>query len=227
VSWPEHGPDLSDVESELDVLLSKGLSRTRATEIVIDRVAGRVGEPATVVLVEGLSDQIALDVLAARLGRNLRGEGIAIVPMGGANNLRHFLALFGPRGKSTRLAGLYDSAEQRRVRRELEHAGLASSRDPVGLEAFGFYACVTDLEDELIRSLGPAGVELVIDAQGELASLRRMQNEPFHQERTPTQHLHRFLGAHSGRKYRYARALVTALDLTKIPAPLAALLARV
>jgi hypothetical protein len=54
-----------------------------------------------------------------------------------------------------------------------------------------------------------------------------MQNEPFQRGRTQAQHLHRFLGSHSGRKYRYARALATALDHANIPMPLAALLARI
>jgi predicted ATP-dependent endonuclease of OLD family len=37
-----------------------------------------------VVLVEGISDQLALEALAARRGLNLDGEGIAILPMGGS-----------------------------------------------------------------------------------------------------------------------------------------------
>lgn len=35
-----------------------------------------------VVLVEGVSDQAALEALAARRGRDLDAEGIAIVPLG-------------------------------------------------------------------------------------------------------------------------------------------------
>jgi hypothetical protein len=100
MSDPKSGPDLLDVEWEFSALLSKGLSRTRATEIVVERVTSRVGEAATVVLVEGLSDQIALEVLAGRLGRNLRGEGVAVVPMGGVTNLGHFLTQFGPQGRT-------------------------------------------------------------------------------------------------------------------------------
>ena len=52
----------------------------------------------TVVLVEGISDQLALEALAARRGRNLEAEGISIVPMGGATNIGSFLDLFGPQG---------------------------------------------------------------------------------------------------------------------------------
>ena len=35
----------------------------------------------TVVLVEGISDQVALEALAARRGRDLQAEGTSIVPM--------------------------------------------------------------------------------------------------------------------------------------------------
>jgi hypothetical protein len=61
-----------------------------------------------VVLVEGISDQAAVETLAARRGRNLRDEGVFIVPMGGATNIGHFLGLFGPRGFGVRLVGLCD-----------------------------------------------------------------------------------------------------------------------
>ncbi len=61
-----------------------------------------------VVLVEGISDQLALEALAARRGLNLDGEGIAIVPMGGSKNIWTFLERFGPRGSNVRLAGLCD-----------------------------------------------------------------------------------------------------------------------
>ena len=40
-----------------------------------------------VVLVEGVSDQVALEALAARRGRNLDAERIRIVPTGGAQSV--------------------------------------------------------------------------------------------------------------------------------------------
>jgi hypothetical protein len=49
-----------------------------------------------VVLVEGVSDQVALEALAERRGRNLSAEDISILPMGGATNIGSFLDLFGP-----------------------------------------------------------------------------------------------------------------------------------
>ena len=77
-----------------------------------------------VVLVEGMSDQAALETLAARRGRDLRAEGVFVVPMGGATNIGHFLGLFGPRGFGVRLAGLCDQEEERDFRRGLQRAGL-------------------------------------------------------------------------------------------------------
>jgi hypothetical protein len=66
----------------------------------------------TVVLVEGISDQFALEALAQRRGRDLGAEGISIVPMGGATNVRGFLKLLGPQGYDLRLAGLCDAGEE-------------------------------------------------------------------------------------------------------------------
>src|SRR5438477_5162410 len=109
--------------------------------------AGQVPDSCTVVLVEGMSDQAAVRTLAARRGRDLPGEGIFVVPMGGATNIAHFLGLFGPNGFGVRLAGLCDEAEEHDFRRGLERAGLAAG--PFDLPGLGFFVCVTDLEDEL------------------------------------------------------------------------------
>ena len=40
------------------------------------------------VLVEGESDRIAITCLAERLGRDLAAEGVEVVALGGATNLR-------------------------------------------------------------------------------------------------------------------------------------------
>ena len=131
-----------------------------------------------VVLVEGISDQSALEALAERRGRNLEAESISVVPIGGAQSIGRFLDLFGPQGLDVRLAGLCDAAEEDDFRRGLERAGLGSNLTRADMESLGFYVCVADLEDELIRSLGAAAVEEVIDAQGELESFRTLQKQP-------------------------------------------------
>jgi hypothetical protein len=184
-------------------------------------------DPRTVVLVEGISDRVALETLAARRGRDLAAGGIAIVAMGGARNIRRFLELFGPRGLDVRLAGLCDAREEADCRRGLERAGLGSNLGRADMEALGFYVCVADLEDELIRCLGAARVERVVEAQGELGSFRTLQQQPAWQGRGSQAQLRRFIGTHSGRKVRYARLLVDALDLTSVPRPLDRLLAHI
>jgi len=47
--------------------------------------------PRAVILVEGMSDRIALEVLARRRGRDLAAQGVAVIAMHGATNLGHYL----------------------------------------------------------------------------------------------------------------------------------------
>jgi hypothetical protein len=182
-------------------------------------------EPRAVILVEGRSDQAALEALAARRGRALDAEGIAITAMGGATNIERFVDRFGPRGLDVRLAGLCDAAEEGYFRRALEQAGLGSSLSRGGMEALGFFVCIADLEDELIRAVGTDAVERVIEEQGDLRSFRVFQRQPAQQGRSPHRQLRRFMGTRSGRKSQYARLLVGALDLHHIPRPLDQVLA--
>jgi predicted ATP-dependent endonuclease of OLD family len=187
----------------------------------------RATQAAAVVLVEGTSDQRALETLAARRGRDLDAERVSIVPIGGAQAVGSFLERFGPRGLDVRLAGLCDAGEEGDFRRGLERAGLGSDLSRAGMEALGFYVCEADLEDELIRSLGVASVERVVEAQGELRSFRTLQKQAAQQGRSHEEQLRRFLGTRGGRKIRYARLLVDALDLTRVPRPLEGVLAHV
>jgi hypothetical protein len=192
--------------------------------LALERALAAGVTPSTVVLVEGASDQAALETLAERYGRDLAAEGVSIVPMGGATTIGHFLALLGPHGHHFRLAGLCDAGEEGDFRRELERAGMGIYPTRSEMESAGFFVCVTDLEDELIRALGPDAVVEIIDAQGELGSLRILQRQPFHRDRTIEQILWRFMGTRSGRKSTYARLLVEALDLDRVPPPLDGLL---
>lgn len=174
------------------------------------------------VLVEGTSDRSALEALARRRNVDLAAEGVAILPMGGATNLGGFLHRYGPGGGRLRVAGLYDRAEEPHLRRALHDSGILT--DAGDLEEAGFFACDADLEDELIRALGTEAMVRFIKTQGELAGFRILQQQPAHRERSLQRQLHRFIGARSGRKNRYAAALVEQLDLDCIPAPLARLL---
>jgi hypothetical protein len=185
------------------------------------------GELRAVVLVEGISDQRALETLALRRGRDLDAEGITIVPIGGAQSIGRFLSRFGPQGIDVRLAGLCDAGEEGEFRRGLERAGLGTDLTRADMESLGFYVCEADLEDELIRALGAATVEQIADVQGDLGSFRTLQKQPAWQGRRTEDQLRRFMGSGARRKIRYARLLVEALDLTRVPRPLDLVLAHV
>lgn len=196
-----------------------------APELVRARDALRTGPmPALVVLVEGISDQVALETLAARRGIDLAGGdlagGVVILPMGGATTIGHFLDLLGPQGYDLDLAGLCDRNEEGDFRRELERVGLGSDLTRSGMESIGFFVCDGDLEEELIRALGPARVERIIDQQGELSSLNTLLRQPAHRDQPIERVLWRFMGTRSGRKANYARSMVDALDLDNVPHPL-------
>jgi hypothetical protein len=180
-----------------------------------------------VVLVEGVSDRIALEALAERRGLDLSAEGISVVPIGGAQAIGRFLNLFGPQGLDVRLAGLCDAAEEGEFKRGLERAGLGSDLTRSEMEGLGFYVCDSDLEEELIRALGPVLVERVVDAHGDLSPFRTLQKQPAWQGRPVEDQLRRFMGSGGRRKTRYARFLVEALDLTRVPRPLDGVLAHV
>ncbi|MEV0145709.1 MULTISPECIES: TOPRIM nucleotidyl transferase/hydrolase domain-containing protein [unclassified Nonomuraea] len=184
-----------------------------------------MSDTQTVVLVEGASDKSAIEALAERRGRNLAAEGISLVAMGGATNIGTYVGRFGPPGRNLRLAGLCDVGEEGDYRRALERAGLGSDLSQSDLEALGFFVCVADLEDELIRALGTTTVERVVDAEGELSSFRTLQKQPTWRGRSTHDQLRRFMGSGSGRKIRYSARLVAALDLDRVPRPLDMLLA--
>jgi hypothetical protein len=189
------------------------------------------GRPKTaapaVVLVEGVSDQAAVEALAERHGRDLGAEGVSVVPIGGAQAVGRYLERFGPDGLDLRLAGLCDAAEEREFRRGLEQAGLGSDLSRAELERLGFFVCEADLEDELIRALGADTVLQVIEANGDLGPFRTLQKQPAWHARPTDEQLRRFMGSGGRRKIRYARFLVEALDLAAIPRPLAGVLAHI
>jgi hypothetical protein len=161
-----------------------------------------------VIFVEGDSDRIALQTLALRFGRDAVAESVDIVSMDGVTNLGAYLERLAP-GRS--VVVLCDDRESEHVREATARARTTNVHVEV---------CVADLEDELIRALGTSRVEQVIEGEGELGSLRALQQMPAHRQRTTEQQLHRFIGTKSGRKARYARLLVDALDLARVPAPL-------
>jgi hypothetical protein len=175
------------------------------------------------VLVEGPSDRAALETLARRRGYDLEDEGVQIVSIGGAQAIGRVLSNLSP---GVRVAGLCDEGEAGAFGRALERVGLGPAGTRSELEALGFYVCEPDLEGELIRSLGAAGVEDVLERSGKLSSFRTFQRQPQWQGRPIEDQLRRFFGSSAG-KIRHAPLLAGAVALERVPLPLAALLEHV
>jgi predicted ATP-dependent endonuclease of OLD family len=177
-----------------------------------------------VILVEGTSDRLAIETLASRLDRDLAGEGISVIPIGGAQAIGKVLARYGPQGLDVRLAGLCDAAEESHFRRALERAGLGQDLTRRDMESLGFYVCEDDLEDELLRCLEPAVVEQIIEDAGETRRFETFRKQLEKRGLSREKQLHGFMW---NRKIRYAPLLVDALDLERVPRPLERLLAHV
>ena len=187
---------------------------------LVDPLPDSLVSARAVVLVEGASDRAALETLAARRGRDLAAEQVVVIAMDGATNLARFLSRLGPPGLDLRLAGLCDEGEEAGFRRALERAGLGIDLNRLDMERLGFFVCVSDLEDEMIRALGTEEVERIFESEGELASFRRFQRQPAQRERTTHQQLHRSIGTRSGRKERYGALMAAAVPLGRVPRPL-------
>jgi hypothetical protein len=184
----------------------------------------RHADPRALVLVEGTSDRIALETLAARRGRDLAAEGVTVVAAGGAQAFGRFAKRYGPVGAGVMLAGLCDAGEEGDLRRALERAGFGGDLGRAAMERLGFYVCERDLEDELVRSLGAPAVEDVLAAHGKLRSFRTYRKQPAHRARPVEEQLRGFL---TNWKVELAGPLVEALDLRRVPRPLDGVLAHV
>ena len=165
-----------------------------------------------------------MEALAERRGRDLEAEGVVVVPIGGAQAIGRVLRELPP---GVRPAGLCDAAEEGEFRGALERAGVGSDLTRRDMERLGFYVCDRDLEDELIRALGADGVLRVVDARGDLGSFRTLQKQPAWTGQPVEEQLRRFMGSGGRRKTRYARYLIEALDLDRIPRPLDGVLTHV
>ena len=159
-----------------------------------------------VVLVEGASDAVVVELLADGIA-----SGLEVVAMGGVTNTAHHVRRIADRRPTPSVLGLCDSGERRfleRVRPALD----------------GIFVCERDLEAELIRAVGVDGVLEVLAALGELDRFRTFQGQPEWRGREVGDQLHRFAGTRSGRKATLARALAARLGPDDVPAPLSDLL---
>src|SRR4051812_26638279 len=121
--------------------------------------------PGVAILVEGESDREAMLALMATHTFGAPHGHAVVIAMGGITNITRYVAELGPMGKRFRLTGLYDSGEERFVRRGLQLGGFTPGPGYAGLAALGFHRCDRDLEDELIRALGIDRVLSVVEQQ--------------------------------------------------------------
>jgi hypothetical protein len=190
-----------------------------------DAALAKVPSAAAVILVEGITDQIALETAATLHGRDLHLDRVVIVPIGGAHAITRFLTTLIPQAPGARLAGLCDLREEDLFRRGLTAAGLGSPRSRPEMERLGFHVCIDDLEDELLRAVGPAECLRLFDAERDLRSFRSFQKQPAWRDQALPAQMYRFIRSSSRRNVRYAHLLTkAAAHRGTLPGPLNAVL---
>src|SRR2546430_12204323 len=185
---------------------------------------GSIPGVGTIVLVEGVTDELALTLAARRSGRDLEAEGVSIVPINGAHAISRFMRQLAAEEPGAKLAGLYDEGEEDVIRVALERAGYGPNLDRSRLEGVGFFACVADLEDELIRAAGETNLARLIELEGDAQPWRTFQNQHAWRGRPVDQQFRRFIRSVSDRNSRCIRAIVETIDLSRVPRPLRMLL---
>ncbi len=175
---------------------------------------------SAVILVEGASDQVALESLARRQGRDLIALGVTVVAMGGAQAVWKNMEKIVRLDAATRITGLCDSAEAMHYERALRRVGLAPASGAIDLSDYGVFVCTEDLEDELIRALDQTDIEALLAGTGDLRSFRTMQKQPQWLGRPFNAQMRRWIGAGSQRKGRYAQLMTDHVALGRVPAPL-------
>jgi hypothetical protein len=204
----------------LDGYVSGPAAATKATAAAL----ARAEDALTIVFVEGVSDQMAVETVAKRRGLDLREEGVVVLPIGGVHGLAGLATRFGPLGEGMRMLGLCDGDEEAVYRRALARAEIGSPRSREEMAGLGFFVCEDDLEDEFIRAISAEGVVELLESQGDLGSFRSLQRQPAWRGREIEPQLHRFLGAGARRKLRYARLFALSVELDRLPPPLKDLL---
>lgn len=185
----------------------------------------QIADARRIVLVEGVTDQIVVEAMAARRGVDLRACGAVVAPMGGAHAIDTFLAAIAARDHPPeRVGGLCDEREAIVFARALARSGGHVDGAVGGLAELGYFVCVPDLEAELVRAVGLPTVERLIGEQDEERAWRRLRGQAAWVGRRRHEQVHRFLRAKAGRMHRYAPLLVAELEPGREPAPLAGVL---
>jgi hypothetical protein len=178
----------------------------------------------TVVLLEGPSDVAAVRAVAAANGVTGGVHRYRLIDMGGVTNIRRHLEAIRTASMPVRVMGMCDAGEAKFFVRALQAMGdgLHSESE---LAPHGFSVCEADLEDELIRALGPERVVSALYRLGLRETLATFQRQPAWRDRPLHEQLHRFAGVASGRKTLLAGVFAEALAPDEAPAPLRRLVA--
>lgn len=145
----------------------------------------------------GRGDQMALETLASRHGRDLGAEGIVIVPIGGAHRA---------------LLSTWSGGWGFRFIAESDRDG-----------AIGVLRVCGRLGGRTDPSLWSE--EALLDSQGDFGSFQTLRKQPAWRQEGFEAQMRRWSGAGARRKPRYARLLVLSLHLDRMPRPLKAVLA--
>lgn len=204
----------SDAVDTTEGYVSGPAAATEPRRIALERIV----DADHVVLVEGVTDQIAVETLAGRVGRRLDRDGVVVAPMGGAHAIGTFLEVLADRPEPPpRVGGMCDRREAPVVRAALVRAGWAPMSTDADLERAGFHVCDADLEAELIAAMGPVETERLLEHHGDLAAFRTLQRQAPWRDRPIEDQLHRFLRSRARRMHHYAGRLVEAIDLDRMP----------
>lgn len=192
-------------DPELDGYLHGPAAASEATAQALAALA----DPLVMVLVEGVSDQIAIDTLARLRGRELTAQGVLVVPIGGAQAI----ARFRREHPAVAAVGLCDAAERQLFVDALGPADV--------------FTCVPDLEGELLRAVGTTRVLAIVQEQGELRRFTTLSSQQAWVGTPVEARLRRFITSRARAKHRYARLLVeAAVELGRVPAALDGVLSR-
>jgi hypothetical protein len=181
----------------------------------------------TAVLLEGPSDVAAVRAVAATYGLTERVHRYRLVDMGGVTNIRRHLEALRTASEPVRVIGMCDAGEASVFVRALQVSIAGDLRNAGDLSAHGFSVCEADLEDELIRAMGPERVVDVLSRLGLEGRLATFRRQPAWRDRSLSEQLHRFAGTTSGRKALLAGTLAEALAPSEVPAPLRRLVAAI
>lgn len=92
----------------------------------------RLPEAAALLVVEGITDQIALAAITAVRGPDLDASAVLIAPIGGAHAIGRVLTQVLTERPGLRIAGLCDRREEPVFRRALAAAGIGTPLAPGG-----------------------------------------------------------------------------------------------